>query len=88
MRIKLFFKRTATDGFAIDEAWDVEHLPRIGERVYLPEQHLQTITENEPSLAVGVVGVPRRYQVVDVEHRWDDIAQVPCVSICRISDAR
>lgn len=54
--------------------------------VVLPEGHLQVIEKNEPSLKKGALGVIRRYDVVGVEHRWDDLGQTPVVSISKMAD--
>jgi hypothetical protein len=86
MKIRLVYMRTVADGFCIDEEYDIDVLPRVGDRVFLPAGHVATVTEQEPALAVGVLGVPKRYDVIGVEHRWDTVGQTPHVQITQIGN--
>lgn len=83
MKIRVSYMRKPMDGFCIVEEFDVDHLPRKGDRVFVPETFLDQLAEREPSLR-SAIGVARRYEVVLVEHRWEDICQNPHVQITRL----
>ena len=85
MNIRVSYMRTPTDGFCVAESFDVLNLPRIGDNVFLPETLLDVFREHG-ELVTGPLGPARRYRVVGVEHRWDDIAEKPYVSITRLDN--
>ncbi|MEP3481601.1 MAG: hypothetical protein ABJZ55_20330 [Fuerstiella sp.] len=84
MLIRLFYMRSAINGFCVADSYEVDALPRVGDRVFLPAYHVDVIAENEPALRIGSSRAPKRYDVVGVEHRWDQEEQVVHVQIARM----
>lgn len=69
----------------IDDDWEIVSLPAIGHRVVLPVRHLVTIRE-KVDLPVFFRST-KRFEVVAVEHRWDEVDQGVYVGIAVLSEA-
>jgi hypothetical protein len=69
----------------IDDDWEIIVLPAVGHRVVLPVRHLVTIRQKVD--LPNFFRTAKRFEVVAVEHRWDEVEQGVYVGIAVPADA-